>query len=115
MWLGKGQLHKLQEANCEAFHTGKTHPAWWEGCTCADQWICGKCGTWHQHGKRVWSWKGEFLEDMQCRECKEPRPDPLPKVRRRAESRERRAESREGVGGRSAGQGDLGRRMRNGG
>ncbi|EKX54614.1 hypothetical protein GUITHDRAFT_132307 [Guillardia theta CCMP2712] len=78
--LGTGQLHKLQEANCEAFHTGKTHPAWWEGCTCADQWICGKCGTWHQHGKRVWSWKGEFLEDAQCRECKEPRPDPLPKV-----------------------------------
>mmetsp|Transcript_36583 Transcript_36583/g.82455 ORF Transcript_36583/g.82455 Transcript_36583/m.82455 type:complete len:1389 (-) Transcript_36583:94-4260(-) len=78
--LAKGQLHKLQEENVETFHTPKTHPTWWEGCTCGDQWICGECGTWHRYGKRVWSWKEGFLEDLQCRQCSRPRPDPLPKV-----------------------------------
>ena len=31
-----------------AFHQAAVHSFDNRGCTCADQWICAECGTWHR-------------------------------------------------------------------
>ena len=64
-----------------AFHYTESHSLDEPGCTCADQWICEKCSTWHRRGTPHFSVaKDQYEEDTECRQCGEPRPSPLPVV-----------------------------------
>ncbi len=64
-----------------AFHQADSHPFETTGCTCADQWICPECSTWHRRGKPHWSVEqDQFVEDAVCRACATPRPEPLPVI-----------------------------------
>ena len=74
-------IHTLAARETPAFHHSKTHSYATRGCMCENQWICSQCGHWHRHGKRVWNpVTNDFLEDLFCKACQQPRPDPLPKV-----------------------------------
>ena len=64
-----------------AFHQAAVHSFDNRGCTCADQWICAECGTWHRRGKPQWNPSLEQEEeDAICELCGAERPSPLPAV-----------------------------------
>ena len=77
------QIQDLQRLGSTpaAFHNSSMHSFDTPGCTCADQWICDNCGTWHRWGKPYWSAaRDEYVDDLVCTKCLKPRPSPLPVV-----------------------------------